>query len=85
MTPWPGCWFPAGKEVIKIAEATVVDNPNRSAPGTLLDNGFTIACGDGALRLVQAQRAGRAWMSGSELLRGLNLTLGRIVGGTVSL
>ena len=34
------------------------------APGTVLDDNLTIACGDGAVRLTQVQRAGRQPMSG---------------------
>ena len=40
------------------------------APGTVLDDRLTIACGDGAVRLVQVQRAGKQPMSAEEFLRG---------------
>ena len=39
-------------------------------PGTVLDDRLTIACGDGAVRLTQVQRAGKQPMSAEEFLRG---------------
>jgi methionyl-tRNA formyltransferase len=46
------------------------------AAGTLLDVQGLVACGQGALRLVQVQRAGRAPMAAEEFLRGARLGLG---------
>jgi methionyl-tRNA formyltransferase len=40
------------------------------APGTVLDYAMTIACGRGAIRILEAQRAGRNAMTGAELVRG---------------
>jgi len=40
------------------------------APGSVLDANFTIACGQGALRLVRVQRAGRPATDGAAFLRG---------------
>ncbi len=40
------------------------------APGTILDYAMTIACGRGAIRILEAQRAGRNAMTGAELVRG---------------
>jgi methionyl-tRNA formyltransferase len=47
-------------------------------PGTLLSEDMRIACGFGAIRVVQGQRAGKAIMSGQELMRGARL-LQRVV------
>lgn len=41
----------------------------RGAPGTILDNVMTVACGDGAIRVLEAQRAGRTILVGDELMR----------------
>ena len=49
------------------------------APGTLLDDVLTIACGDGAVRLTELQRAGKRPMSAVELLRGFSLPKGRVL------
>ena len=42
----------------------------KGAPGSVLDDQLTIACGDGAVRLVQVQRAGKQPMSAEDFLRG---------------
>jgi methionyl-tRNA formyltransferase len=48
----------------------------KGAPGTVLDGSLTIACGDGAVRLVQVQRAGRQPMAAEEFLRGTAVKTG---------
>ena len=47
-------------------------------PGTLLSDDMTIACGTGAIRVLQGQRAGRTVVSGQELMRGSKLARGMI-------
>ena len=74
--PWPGVWFHAGKERIKVYECTLVRVPDSRPAGTLLDSRFTVACGQGALRLEQVQRPGRAILEGADCLRGLPLSPG---------
>ncbi len=44
--------------------------------GTVLDDRLTIACGEGAVRLVQVQRAGKQPMSADEFLRGTRVAVG---------
>ncbi len=70
LNPWPGVWFQSGEERVKVLAAQVV--PGAAAPGTLLDNDFTVACGEGALRLTRVQRQGRAVVCGAAFLRGLH-------------
>ena len=48
------------------------------SPGTLLSEDMSVACGTGAVRILQAQRSGRIAMSGSELMRGAKLVPGAI-------
>jgi methionyl-tRNA formyltransferase len=48
-------------------------------PGTVLDDRLTIACGDGAVRLVQVQRAGKQPMQVEEFLRGTPVKAGTAV------
>jgi methionyl-tRNA formyltransferase len=78
LSPFPGAWFEAtvaGKvERIKVLRSQRVDA--RGAPGTVLDDTLTIACGDGAVRPLEVQRAGKRPMCPTELLRGLALTPG---------
>jgi methionyl-tRNA formyltransferase len=66
--PAPGAFFEFAGERIKLLAADPVDVAGE--PGTVLDEGFTIACGVGGLVPTLVQRAGRAPMSGAELLRG---------------
>ena len=73
--PAPGAWFEAGGERIKLLAAEPVEASG--APGEVLpDLGLTIACGEHALAAVLVQRAGRAPMSGPELLRGFPIPPG---------
>lgn len=69
LTPWPGCWFdaPTGEKVKVLAAEPATGT---GAPGTLLDGGLTVACGDGALRLLTVQRPGKGPVDGAAFLRG---------------
>ncbi|MDE2229201.1 MAG: methionyl-tRNA formyltransferase [Alphaproteobacteria bacterium] len=67
---FPGTYFTHGGERIRVLAATVAEAPSGAAPGTVLDDTLTIACGDGALRPTQLQRAGRAALATPEFLRG---------------
>jgi methionyl-tRNA formyltransferase len=42
-------------------------------PGDLLDDRLTIACHDGAVRILELQRAGKAPMKAADFLRGTPL------------
>ena len=53
LSPTPGAWCDAKGERLKILYAEPVDGSG-GAPGTLLDDRLTVACGEGALRLVSA-------------------------------
>jgi len=48
-------------------------------PGTVTGPGLTVACGSGALRLVEVQRSGRRAMSDDELLRGFAIPPGTVL------
>ncbi len=69
LNPWPGVWFETGGERIKVLTAELVTGSG--TPGDLLDQDFTVACGEGALRLTLVQRQGRGVVSGADCLRGL--------------
>lgn len=79
LSPFPGAWFeaapPGGKpERIKVLRATLADGGG--APGTVLDGRLTIACGSGAVRLVEVQRAGKKPTTAEDMLRGFPLAPG---------
>ena len=75
-SPWPGAEFEVNGSRIKVLGAEVVPGDPATAPGTVLDNGLTVACGAGALRLLKVQRAGRAAMDAEAFLRGFDLAPG---------
>lgn len=68
LNPWPGVWFDYDDYRIKVKEAAASDASG--IPGEVLDDHLTIACGEGALRLLQVQRSGKAPMDVEAFLRG---------------
>jgi methionyl-tRNA formyltransferase len=69
LSPFPGAWceFP-GAGRVKILRTT--KGEGSGPPGRVLDNKLTVACGSGAIRLLQLQRAGKQPMGADEFLRG---------------
>jgi len=78
LSPFPGAWFEAGadgkRERIKVLRAVVVEASG--APGMVLDDQLTIACGTGAVRFIELQRAGKTPMRAADVLRGFPLPPG---------
>jgi methionyl-tRNA formyltransferase len=68
LSPFPGAWFEIDGTRVKVLRST--RGKDFGAPGTVMDDQLTIACGDGAVRLVELQRAGRQAMKADEFLRG---------------
>ena len=83
LSPFPGAWFEAGtdgrRERIKVLRARLAEG--QGEPGEILDDALTIACGDGAVRLLEVQRAGRKATPAAEFLRGFPLQKGTILQG----
>src|SRR5262249_46384888 len=78
LAPFPGAWSEVtvdGEAVrVKILRCALSDASG--APGAVLDDQLTIACGEGAVRIIELQRAGRAPMQAADFLRGTPLTRG---------
>jgi methionyl-tRNA formyltransferase len=74
LSPYPGAWFEIGGVRVKALRST--GGEGQGAPGTVIDDHLTIACGDGAVRLTQVQRAGRQPMAAEEFLRGTPVKVG---------
>ena len=74
LAPFPGAWTEANDERLKILACEVSDGAGE--PGTLLDDIFTVACGEGAIRVTRAQRAGKPATDAADLLRGFALPKG---------
>ena len=83
LSPFPGAWFEVEVEAegvpvrIKVLMSEVVEGAGQA--GELLDQELTVACGEGAVRLIRVQRAGKAQQTASELLNGFKISTGTIL------
>jgi methionyl-tRNA formyltransferase len=71
LSPSPGAWCDAKGERVRVLYAE--PGAGSGTAGEILDDHLTVACGDGALRLLRLQRAGKSAMTADELLRGFAL------------
>jgi len=80
LSPAPGAWFEAvhegRSERIKLLRTAVLAHAASAPPGTILDDALSIACGEGAVRMLKVQRSGRKPMAAGEFLRGFPLGKG---------
>ena len=80
LSPFPGAWFEfelSGKtERVKVLRSRLANETG--APGEVIDAGerLLIGCGEGAVELVNVQRAGKRACSAAEFLRGCRITAG---------
>jgi len=79
LAPFPGAWTTKDGDRIKLLGAKV--DPGQGVPGTVLDDGFLVACGRGALRITRAQRAGKGAQDAATFLHGFPLPPGTHLGG----
>jgi methionyl-tRNA formyltransferase len=78
LSPFPGAWFQtADTGRVKVLHSTRGEGTGK--PGQVLDDRLTIACGYGAVRLVEVQRAGKQPMRAEEFLRGTPLGRDRVL------
>ena len=81
LAPFPGAWcemvFGGKAERVKLLRSTLADGGG--AAGTVVDDQLTIACGEGAVRLTQLQRAGGKPMDAETFLRGAKLVKGEVL------
>ena len=82
LAPFPGAYtmldLGKGPERVKILRASITEGVG--APGQILDDALTIACGNGALRLLDLQRAGAKALPADLFLRGVSLSAGQRIG-----
>jgi len=82
LSPFPGAWFEAdlgkGPERVKVLRTTLA--AGTGGPGTLVDNDLTVACAEGAVRLVEVQRAGAKAMKAIDFLNGAKVGPGAVFG-----
>ena len=81
LSPSPGAYseidLGRGLERVKFLRVAAVEGSG--APGTSSTKRRPIACGDGAIRILEAQRAGKTAMSGEEFQRGAQIEAGRSI------
>jgi methionyl-tRNA formyltransferase len=78
LSPYPGAWFelPGSGAPARIKVLHTTKGTGSGAPGTVIDDKLTVACGDGAVRILELQRAGRQPMKAEEFLRGTPVPVG---------
>lgn len=79
LSPFPGAWLEAAQpsgapERIKVLRSELAEGAD--VPGTVIDDHLKVACGKGAVRLLELQRAGKKPVTAAELLRGFALPKG---------
>ncbi|MGN6447414.1 MAG: methionyl-tRNA formyltransferase [Brucella intermedia] len=76
LSPFPGAWcemeINGAVERVKLQRSTLGEG--RGEPGAVLDDRLTVACGEGAVRLVTLQRSGGKPLPAQEFLRGAQVT-----------
>lgn len=82
LSPFPGAWCEAdlGRGPERIRLLCSARARGGGMPGTLLDAEGTVACGEGAVRLIEVQRAGRGPMPFGDFARGARLAPGARLG-----
>jgi methionyl-tRNA formyltransferase len=81
LAPFPGAFFEVdlgkGLERVRVFRTRLAQGAGM--PGRVLDDGLTIACGEGAIRLLEVQRAGKVPMLAGEFFRGARLSKGTLL------
>jgi len=77
LSPFPGAWVEVDGQRVKLLASRLAEGAG--APGEVLDDALTIACGTGAVQLLRLQRAGRGAQDAAEFLRGSPLPKGTML------
>src|SRR5262245_1388625 len=76
LSPVPGAWSEIGSDGVRVKVLRTTRSDRSGVPGTVLDDELTVACGEGAVRILELQRAGRQPMKAHEFLRGMPVAAG---------
>ncbi|GAA6199664.1 methionyl-tRNA formyltransferase [Aquicoccus sp. SU-CL01552] len=74
LSPFPGAWCEIDGARVKLLASRRAEGSG--APGEVLDDALTVACGTGAVQLTRLQRAGKAAQDAEVFLRGLSVVRG---------
>ncbi len=77
LSPFPGAWCEIDGQRVKLLASRLVEGSG--APGELLDEALTVACGEGAVQLLRLQRAGKGAQDAEVFLRGFALEKGAVL------
>ena len=82
LSPFPGAWFlaPSERGPVRVKALLSRTEDGEGEPGEVLDGELLIACGDGAVRILRAQREGRAPQDALAFVRGFPLRPGQHLG-----
>jgi methionyl-tRNA formyltransferase len=69
LSPFPGAWSELEDARVKILRCELAQGAGE--PGAVLDDLLTVACGEGAIRILELQREGKARMQAADFLRGV--------------
>ena len=78
LSPFPGAWTPLSGQRLKFLAAT--GSGGNGAPGEALDDALSISCGQGALRILRAQRPGKGAQNTQDFIHGNPVPKGTILG-----
>ena len=71
LSPFPGVWAELENARVKILRCELAKGSGE--PGAVLDEQLTIACGEGAIRILELQREGKGRMQAADFLRGVHV------------
>ncbi len=74
LSPFPGAWCDINGQRLKFLASRVTSGCG--APGEVLDDALTVACGQGAVEILRLQRAGKGPQDRETFLRGFPLSKG---------
>jgi methionyl-tRNA formyltransferase len=77
LSPDPGAWFDLGGDRVRALRSKLTTGSG--TPGTVLDDKLTVACGEGAVRLLNLQRAGKTPLPAADFLRGSPVDVGTVL------
>jgi methionyl-tRNA formyltransferase len=82
LSPAPGAWFECRLDdrLVRVKALLSVVAEGEGAPGEVLDERLLVACAEGAVRILRAQREGRSAQSADEFLRGFAIRPGSRLG-----
>ena len=81
LSPFPGAWCEINGERVKVhmSEHLKYNNLDSSQAGTVLEEDLTVACSQGAVRLIEVQPAGKSKMNAQEFLKGRKVLLKNVL------